>query len=42
MLGGHQRLRAIAMTSITTITGVLPLVFGGGAAARCISRWRRE
>lgn len=29
--GGHQRLRAIAMTSITTITGVLPLVFGWGS-----------
>jgi HAE1 family hydrophobic/amphiphilic exporter-1 len=25
--GGDQRLRAIAMTSITTVTGVLPLVF---------------
>ena len=31
LLGGHQRLRAIAMTSITTITGVLPLVFGWGS-----------
>jgi HAE1 family hydrophobic/amphiphilic exporter-1 len=31
MLGGHQRLRAIAMTSITTVTGVLPLIFGGGS-----------
>lgn len=31
MLGGRQRLRAIAMTSITTITGVLPLVFGWGS-----------
>jgi HAE1 family hydrophobic/amphiphilic exporter-1 len=31
VLGGHQRLRAIAMTSITTITGVLPLVFGLGS-----------
>lgn len=29
--GGHQRLRAIAMTSITTVTGVLPLVFGWGS-----------
>ena len=29
--GGHQRLRAIAMTSITTITGVLPMVFGWGS-----------
>jgi len=31
LLGGHQRLRAIAMTSITTVTGVLPLVFGWGS-----------
>ncbi|MBX3146321.1 MAG: efflux RND transporter permease subunit [Gemmatimonadales bacterium] len=31
VLGGQQRLRAIAMTSITTIAGVLPLVFGWGA-----------
>jgi HAE1 family hydrophobic/amphiphilic exporter-1 len=29
--GGRQRLRAIAMTSLTTITGVLPLVFGLGS-----------
>lgn len=29
--GGQVRLRAIAMTSITTITGVLPLVFGSGS-----------
>ncbi|MBW7933896.1 MAG: efflux RND transporter permease subunit [Gemmatimonadaceae bacterium] len=29
--GGRVRLRAIAMTSITTITGVLPLVFGIGS-----------
>ena len=29
--GGAQRLRAIAMTSITTVTGVLPLVFGWGS-----------
>jgi HAE1 family hydrophobic/amphiphilic exporter-1 len=29
--GGAQRLRAIAMTSITTVTGVLPLVFGFGS-----------
>jgi HAE1 family hydrophobic/amphiphilic exporter-1 len=29
--GGHQRLRAIAMTNLTTITGVLPLVFGWGS-----------
>ncbi|MFN8571001.1 MAG: efflux RND transporter permease subunit [Gemmatimonadaceae bacterium] len=31
MLGGHQRLRAIAMTSLTTVTGVLPMVFGWGS-----------
>ena len=31
LLGGHQRLRAITMTSITTITGVLPLMFGLGS-----------
>ncbi|HEV8363489.1 MAG TPA: efflux RND transporter permease subunit, partial [Gemmatimonadaceae bacterium] len=31
LLGGRQRLRAIAMTSLTTITGVLPLVFGIGS-----------
>jgi HAE1 family hydrophobic/amphiphilic exporter-1 len=29
--GGRQRLRAIAMTSLTTIVGVLPLVFGFGS-----------
>jgi len=29
--GGALRLRAIAMTSITTVTGVLPLVFGWGS-----------
>lgn len=29
--GGQQRLRAIAMSSLTTITGVLPLVFGWGS-----------
>jgi HAE1 family hydrophobic/amphiphilic exporter-1 len=29
--GGHQRLRAIAMSNLTTITGVLPLVFGWGS-----------
>src|SRR5204862_132657 len=28
--GGARRLRAIAMTSITTVTGVLPLMFGWG------------
>ena len=31
LLGGRQRLRAITMTSLTTIFGVLPLVFGGGS-----------
>jgi hydrophobic/amphiphilic exporter-1 (mainly G- bacteria), HAE1 family len=31
MLGGRQRLRAITMTSITTIFGVLPLVLGLGS-----------
>ena len=31
VLGGRQRLRAIAMTSLTTIAGVLPLVFGIGS-----------
>jgi HAE1 family hydrophobic/amphiphilic exporter-1 len=31
LLGGRQRLRAIAMTSLTTITGVLPLVLGIGS-----------
>ncbi len=31
MLGGRQRLRAIAMTSLTTIVGVLPMVFGWGS-----------
>jgi HAE1 family hydrophobic/amphiphilic exporter-1 len=30
-LGGKQRLRAIAMTMLTTITGVLPLAFGWGS-----------
>ena len=29
--GGRRRLRAIAMTSLTTVTGVLPLVIGAGA-----------
>jgi len=29
--GGRQRLRAIAMSSITTVTGVLPLIFGWGS-----------
>jgi HAE1 family hydrophobic/amphiphilic exporter-1 len=31
LLGGRQRLRAITMTSLTTITGVLPLLFGFGS-----------
>ena len=31
LLGGRQRLRAIMMTSLTTIVGVLPLVFGLGS-----------
>ena len=31
LLGGRQRLRAIAMTSITTVTGVLPLLLGWGS-----------
>jgi HAE1 family hydrophobic/amphiphilic exporter-1 len=34
LLGGRQRLRAIAMTSLTTITGVLPLVFGIGSGGK--------
>ena len=29
--GGRRRLRAITMTSLTTVTGVLPLVFGLGS-----------
>ena len=31
LLGGRQRLRAITMTSLTTIFGVMPLVFGIGS-----------
>jgi HAE1 family hydrophobic/amphiphilic exporter-1 len=31
LLGGRQRLRAITMTSLTTITGVLPLMLGMGS-----------
>ncbi len=31
LLGGRQRVRAITMTSLTTIFGVLPLVFGWGS-----------
>jgi len=30
-LGGRQRLRAITMTSLTTMVGVLPLMFGWGS-----------
>jgi HAE1 family hydrophobic/amphiphilic exporter-1 len=30
-LGGRQRLRAIAMTSLTTVVGVLPLILGLGS-----------
>jgi HAE1 family hydrophobic/amphiphilic exporter-1 len=30
-LGGRQRLRAIAMTSLTTVVGVLPLIIGLGS-----------
>ena len=40
LLGGRQRLRAIAMTSITTIVGVLPLVFGIGQRRRTLSAAR--
>ena len=29
--GGRKRLRAIAMTALTTVTGVLPLVIGAGS-----------
>ena len=31
LLGGRQRLRAITMTSLTTVFGVLPLAFGIGS-----------
>ncbi len=31
LLGGKQRLRAIALSNLTTITGVLPMVFGWGS-----------
>jgi HAE1 family hydrophobic/amphiphilic exporter-1 len=30
-LGGRQRLRAIAMTSLTTVVGMLPLIIGLGS-----------
>jgi HAE1 family hydrophobic/amphiphilic exporter-1 len=33
-LGGRQRFRPIMMTSLTTITGVLPLVFGLGSGGQ--------
>lgn len=34
ILGGRQRLRAIVMTSLTTIVGVLPLAFGIGSGGQ--------
>jgi hydrophobic/amphiphilic exporter-1 (mainly G- bacteria), HAE1 family len=34
VLGGRQRLRAIAMTSLTTVVGVLPLVLGIGSGGQ--------
>jgi HAE1 family hydrophobic/amphiphilic exporter-1 len=34
VLGGRQRLRAIAMTSLTTVVGVLPLAFGIGSGGQ--------
>ncbi len=34
MRGGRQRLRAIAMTSLTTVVGVLPLVIGAGSGGQ--------
>lgn len=34
LLGGRQRLRAITMTSLTTIVGVLPLAFGIGGGGQ--------
>jgi HAE1 family hydrophobic/amphiphilic exporter-1 len=30
-LGGRQRLRPIIMTSVTTLVGVLPMMFGWGS-----------
>ena len=36
LLGGRQRLRAIAMTSLTTIVGVLPLVMGWGSGGELL------
>ena len=40
LLGGRQRLRAIAMTSITTIVGVLPLVHRHRERRRALSAAR--
>jgi HAE1 family hydrophobic/amphiphilic exporter-1 len=34
LIGGRERLRAIAMTSLTTIVGVLPLAFGIGSGGQ--------
>ena len=34
LLGGRQRLRAITMTSLTTVVGVLPLVLGIGSGGQ--------
>lgn len=34
VLGGRQRLRAIVMTSLTTVVGVLPLVLGIGSGGQ--------
>lgn len=34
VLGGRQRLRAITMTSLTTVVGVLPLAFGIGSGGQ--------
>jgi HAE1 family hydrophobic/amphiphilic exporter-1 len=34
LLGGRQRLRAIAMTSLTTVAGVLPLALGIGSGGQ--------
>ncbi len=34
VLGGRQRLRAIAMTSLTTVAGVLPLALGIGSGGQ--------
>ena len=42
LLGGRQRLRAITMTSLTTIFGVLPLVFGVGSGGALTSHSPRR